>query len=240
MPIQDVIPLAPVQVVGNISALQEVVPRPPAQLVITVIAFQVVISGPPVQDVIPQPTEQGVIASQTIQRIKAVRIVNGEKVMPIGTCVLFSLRLRRHRSFLSFDTGPQVGAMEEVPSRFRFHLQSPTRLQPLPTTPAFLRDISSFRTVLLSVGVAGPRDSLMAGIRPRSLAYAPKDDVNSKPTHSIRDTHPTVRAGSYCSPPLMMGIAHKRIPRPLRHSATFRSFDKLRTPQAQGPQAQRT
>ena len=45
--------------------------------------------------------------------------------------------------------------MEGVPSSLTFPPQSPTKPQPLPAVPDLPRSLDWFRTVLLSVGIAG-------------------------------------------------------------------------------------
>ena len=68
----------------------------------------------------------------------------------------------------------------------------------------------------------------MADIRPRSLAYAPKDGVKSKAIHSILDTRPTVRAEVLLFSPINEGNCAQEDPAPI---ATLSDLSILRQAQ---------
>ena len=73
----------------------------------------------------------------------------------------------RHRWLLSFDTGPQAGLMEGDSLPVTFPPQSPAYAADSADDPCFpIHFLDWFRTVLLSVGVAGSFGSLMAGSSP--------------------------------------------------------------------------
>ena len=55
----------------------------------------------------------------------------------------------------------------------------------------------------------------MAGVRSRSLPYAPKDGVKSKAIHSFRDICPTVRAEVLLFSPIDEGNCAQEDPAPI-------------------------